>query len=117
MSAGTCEEARKWIGRFLELRSDPSTRSSTYAKLCEESGLPVQLLRRVFSREGLTDKANNLHLGLPPEKKRVLVVICLIYSRAGDPLTIRDFIVLASKLAEKADGEVCSRKCVRWSSQ
>ena len=112
MSAGTCQEARKWIGRFLELRSDPSQRDTAYETLSTESGLSVQLLRLVFHREGLTDKASNLRLALPPDRENALLVVCLIYSRAGNPLTIRDFIQLASKMAKKAEGDVFSRKFV-----
>ena len=112
MSAGRCQEARKWIGRFLELRSEPSTRGKAYEILSEESGLPVELLRLVVSRDGLTDKANNLHLALSPDRENALVVVCLVYSRAGNPLSIRDFISIASKIAGKSEGEVFSRKFV-----
>jgi len=112
MSASTCEEARKWIGRFLELRSDPSTRDKAYAILCQESGLSVDLLRQVFHREGLTEKRDSLHLALPPDRENALVVVCLIYSRAGNPLTILDFRTIASKMAGKSDGDLLSRKFV-----
>jgi len=34
-------EARKWIGRFFELRNDPSERDKAYATLSTESGLSI----------------------------------------------------------------------------
>ena len=82
MSASKSEEARNWIGRFLELRSEPSTRDKAYEMISKESGISVELLRVVFSREGLTEKPENLHLALPPDREKALVVVCLIYSRA-----------------------------------
>ena len=63
----------------------------------------------VFHKESLTDKLNTLKLALPPECEKALVVDWLMYSRAGNPLTIRDFIEIASKMAGKEDGDLFSR--------
>ena len=104
MSASTCKDARMWIGRFLELRSDPSTRDWAYDILQEESGLKINFLRLMFHREGLTDKRNNLHFALPPGRECTVVVVCLIYSRARNALQIRDFIIVASKMAKRQKG-------------
>ena len=70
----------------------------------------MELLRLVLSRAGLRDKPNNLHWALPPDREKALVVIYLIYSRAKNPLSFRDIILLARKMTEKADCDFFSLK-------
>ena len=41
-------------------------------------------------------------------------VICLKYSRVGNPLTIRDFIEMASKMAGKEDGALFTQKISKF---
>ncbi len=110
MSVSQYKQAKNLVGRFLEHRSDPTTRNKAYEILFNETGIPIGTLRVVFHRLGLTDKLNSLKLALPPEREMALVVICLLYSRAGNPLTIRDFIEIASKMAGKEDGDLFTQK-------
>ena len=67
MSVSPYKQAKNLVGRFLELRSDPTTRNKAYEILYYETGIQINTLRVVFHRLGLTDKLNTLKLALPPE--------------------------------------------------
>ena len=100
--------AKNFLGRFLELKSNPSTRRKAYEILEKESGKSRNSLRVAFCKEGKTCSRDSCKFSLPPEVEEALVVICLVHARQGAPLTKRDFLVLASKMAKKEEGEVFS---------
>ena len=48
MNVSQYERAKNYVGRFLELTSDPLTRESAYTILQEETGIPINIFRVVF---------------------------------------------------------------------
>jgi len=100
--------AKFYIGRFLELMSDPSTRTNAYDILERETGISRNAFRVAFCKAGVTNRRNSCAYSLPPEVDKALEVVCLVHARQGIPLTKPDFLVLASKVAKKEDGQVFS---------
>ena len=93
--------AKCYIGRFLELRSDPSTRTTAYEILERETGKTRNAFRVAFHKAGVTDKQDSTRKSLTPDLEKALEVVCLVHARQGTPLTKQDFLVLASKMAKK----------------
>jgi len=92
----------------LELREDPSTRKKAYEILERESGKSRNSLRVAFHKEGMTNRRESVGYSLPPDFDQTLVVICLVNARQRTPLKKADFLMVASKLAKKENGEVFS---------
>ena len=85
MSVSPYKQAKNLVGRFLELRSDPTTRNKAYEILHNETGIPIGTFHVVFHRLGLTDKLNSLKLALPPEERRHLRYLIEVFT-CGKPL-------------------------------
>ena len=55
----------------------------------------------IISRAGVKDIVGSASFTLPPDHEEALVVVCLAYARQGTPMTIQDFLTLASKVVKK----------------
>jgi len=100
--------AKCYLGRFLELRSDPSTRNIAYEILERETGKTRNSLHVAFHKEGATNRHDSTMKSLTLEIEKALEVVCLVNARQGTPLSGREFLVLASKMAKKEKGKVFS---------
>ena len=80
-----------------------STRNNFYKKLHESSGCSLCALRKRVSRAHMTSKRFSLMCTFSKEEEDALVDVCILCSRENKPLTIRDFIRLASYFANRFD--------------
>ena len=85
---------------------DPSTRKDAYKILSFETGRKIPCLRVIINRAGVKDIVGSASLALPPDHEDALVVVCLAHARQGTPMTIQDFLTLASKVVKKKDDEL-----------
>jgi len=99
------QPAKNFLGWFLELRSDPSTRDKAYDIIQAKTGKSRNSLRVAFCKEGETKGRNSCRFSLPPEVEEGLVVVCIVHARQGAPLTKSDFLAIASNIVNKKKGE------------
>ena len=77
------------------------TRKGAYALISRNTGRTVNSLRVAASREGLTSRRHSLQFAFSEKEEEALVTACIVHARQGTPLTIRDFIQMASFFAPK----------------
>ncbi len=89
--------------------SDPSTRDTAYLRTAEEFGTTVDALRMDASRAGIVSKFKSMRYSFGPKSEDALKQICMKYARRGKPLTIPEFIELASRFKGLPKNERISR--------
>ena len=112
MSAVQHSPAKEQLYKFDEYSSQASTRSGAYSRMSMESGSSAGALRVAASRAGLTSPSHSLKFAFSMEEEIALVVVCQLYARQGTPLSVIDFIKLASHFAKKEEGKLFSRHFV-----
>jgi len=85
------------------LMSRARTRKRFYKNLSEKNGCSLCALRKRISRARLTSKKFSLMCTFSKEEEDALVDVCILCSRDNRPLTIPDFIRLASFFASRFD--------------
>lgn len=93
--------------------SNPSTRDTAYLRVAEEYDTSVAALRMAASRAGMVSQFDSLRFSFSPRSEEALRQVCLKYARRGMPLTIHDFIELASRFKDFPKSEKISRHFVR----
>ena len=75
------------------------TRNNFYKNLSESNGSSLCALRKRVSRAGLTSKKFSLMCTFSKEEEDALADVCILCARSNQPLSIPDFIRLASYFA------------------
>lgn len=84
------------LKEFRQRKRRSLTRYKLYDKLSQETGDSKGSLRATASRAGLTSRAHSLMCTFSEEEEDALVNVCVAFARKGEPLTIPDFIRVAS---------------------
>ena len=100
--------AKEYLPRVLEYSRHACTRADAFQRVSEETGISVSTLRVAAMREGLITKDHSLKFIFSEEEEDALVAACVIYSRQGTPLTVKAFIILASRFAGYREGQFLS---------
>ena len=95
--------------KLEEYSAEAVTRKGAYQRLSEEAGTSVGSLYTAASRAGMTSPSHSLRFAFSEEEEKALVTVCLLYARQGTPLTIYDFLELASHFAKMEEGHLFSR--------
>ena len=107
-SAATSSPAKEFLYKVNEYAKEASTRKDAYKLVSLETGSSCNSLRLDASRSGLTKTGRSLKYAFSEEEEKALVTVCLMYARQNMPLTIKDFIELASIFAKKKEGHYFS---------
>ena len=107
-SATTSSPAKEYLYKLEEYTKEASTRKDAYKRLSLETGLSSNSFRVAATRSGLTKTGRSLKYAFSEEEEKALVALCLMYARQNMPLTIKDFIELASLYAKKEEGHYFS---------
>ncbi len=103
-SAATSAPATEFLYKVDEYAKEASTRKDAYKLVSFETGSSTNSLRLAASRSGLTKTGRSLKYAFSEEEEKALVTVCLMYALQNMPLTIKDFIELASIFAKKEEG-------------
>jgi len=103
-SAVTASPAKEYLYRLEEYKKQASTRKDAYKRVSLETGLSSNSLRLAASRTGQTKTGRSLKYAFSEEEEKALVTVCLMYARQNMPLTLKDFIILASIYAKREEG-------------
>jgi len=97
------QDKQKVLKRYKTRLTRASTRKNFYQKLHESNNASLCALRKRVSRAHLTSKRFSLMCTFSKEEEDALVDVCILCSRENKPLTIPDFIRLASYFANRFD--------------
>ncbi len=112
MCAEQRSPAKEHIYKVEEYAMQATTRKGAYQRVSEETGTSTSALYMAASRAGLTSPSHSLRYAFTEEEEKALVTVCLLYARQGTPLTITEFIVLASNFAGRDESHYFSRHFV-----